>query len=1351
MHGSGTPMAGSAAPGGSDPGAYLEGNKSLSNWDVFTHLPGNIKDGSNGDIADDHYHRYEEDVELMNSLGVNAYRFSISWSRILPKGRFGGVNPAGIDFYNKLIDSLLLKGIQPFVTLTHYDIPQELEDRYGAWLNAEIQSDFGHFADVCFGAFGDRIKYWTTFNEPNVAVRHGYMLGTYPPSRCSPPFGHCARGGDSDAEPYVAAHNVILSHATAIEIYKRKYQSKQRGMIGMVLYSTWYEPLRDVPEDRLATERALAFETPWFLDPLVYGDYPPEMRQILGGRLPSFSPEDRRKLRYKLDFIGVNHYTTLYAWDCMFSACPQGQETQHALAAVTGESNGLPIGTPTAMPTFYVVPDGIEKMVKYFMRRYNNLPMFITENGYAQGGDSYTDAEDWIDDEDRIEYLEGYLTKLAKVISAESSESSARAKRVRERVVRAVVGGSVEMAVAAATRIAVVVVVLALAVLAPAARGLRRDDFPPGFLFGAATSAYQIEGAYLDDNKGLNNWDVFTHLQGGRLGGVNSAGIAFYNRLINALLQKGIQPFVTLNHFDIPHELETRYGGWLGAAIREEFEYYSDVCFNAFGDRVRFWTTFNEPNLSTRHQYILGEFPPNHCSPPFGNCSSGDSRREPYAAAHNILLSHAAAVHNYKTNYQAKQGGSIGIVIAVKWYEPLTNSTEDVRAARRALAFEVDCYRQIVESGSFESVMLLMFLDPIFFGDYPREMREILSSNLPKFTPEEKKLLQNNKVDFIGINHYTAIYAKDCIYSPCTLDTYEGNALVYAIGRRNGKIIGKPTALHGYFVVPEAMEKVVMYVNDRYRNTTIYITENGYSQHSDTSMEDLINDVERVNYMHDYLKYLSSAIRKGANVGGYFAWSIVDNFEWVYGYTVKFGLYQVDFDTQERIPRMSAKWYRDFLTSSSLTDGLQIEGAYLDDNKGLNNWDVFTHTQGGRFGGVNSAGIAFYNRLIDALLQKGIQPFVTLNHFDIPQELEIRYGGWLGAGIREEFGYYSDVCFKAFGDRVRFWTTFNEPNLITKFQFMLGAYPPNRCSPPFGCCNSGDSRREPYTAAHNILLSHAAAVHNYKTNYQAKQGGSIGIVVAMKWYEPLTNSTEDVRAARRALAFEVDWFLDPIFFGEYPREMREILSSNLPKFTPEEKKLLQNKVDFIGINQYTAIYAKDCIYSPCALNTYEGNALVYTTGVRNGAKIGKPTAFSTYFVVPESIESAVMYVNGRYKDTTIYITENGYSQHSDTNMEDLINDVERVNYLQGYLKYLSSAVRKGANVGGYFMWSLIDNFEWVFGYTIKFGLYHVDFDTQERIPKMSAKWYRDFLTGSNTYTGKYIIYVKERVYDETVN
>ncbi|KAE8781052.1 Beta-glucosidase 16 [Hordeum vulgare] len=496
---------------------------------------------------------------------------------------------------------------------------------------------------------------------------------------------------------------------------------------------------------------------------------------------------------------------------------------------------------------------------------------------------------------------------------------------------------------------AATVMILLAALLPPSARGLDRADFPPGFLFGVATSAYQIEGAYLEDGKGLSNWDVFTHTQSrkikdgrngdiaddhyhrymedveimhnlgvdsyrfsiswsrilprGRLGGVNSAGIAFYDRLIAELLQKGIEPFVTLHHFEMPQELETRYGGWLGVGIREEFGYYADVCFKAFGNRVKFWTTFNEPNLFAKLAYMLGNYPPAHCSPPFGNCNSGDSHREPYVAAHNMLLSHAAAVDNYKRNYQATQGGSIGIVIAMKWYEPLTNSTADILAARRALSFEVD-----------------WFLEPIFFGDYPREMHEMLSSNLLKFTSEEKRLLQKNKADFIGINHYTAIYAKDCISSPCNVETYEGNALVQALGERDGVAIGRPTALHGYYDVPEGMELIVKYVNQRYKNTPVYVTENGYSQFSNNSMEDLINDVGRVNYLQGYLTSISSAVRRGANVSGYFVWSLMDNFEWFFGFTVRFGLYHVDFETCERTPKMSGKWYRDFLTCSRPVD-----------------------------------------------------------------------------------------------------------------------------------------------------------------------------------------------------------------------------------------------------------------------------------------------------------------------------------------------------------------------------------------------------------------------------------------------
>uniref|UniRef100_A0A0D9ZN43 Pectinesterase n=1 Tax=Oryza glumipatula TaxID=40148 RepID=A0A0D9ZN43_9ORYZ len=600
-----------------------------------------------------------------------------------------------------------------------------------------------------------------------------------------------------------------------------------------------------------------------------------------------------------------------------------------------------------------------------------------------------------------------------------------------------------------------------------------------------------------------------------------------------------------------------------------------------------------------------------------------------------------------------------------------------------------------------------------------------------------------------------------------------------------------------------------MYVNGRYKDTTIYITENGYSQHSDTNMEDLINDVERVNYLQGYLKYLSSAVRKGANVGGYFMWSLIDNFEWVFGYTIKFGLYHVDFDTQERIPKMSAKWYRDFLTGSNVTDDTQVrrmanitmygdcskksiitgskniadgvriwktatfavdsdrftamrlgirntageekqqtlalrvkadksilfncriegnqdtlfaqayrhrraegrakatphpqienrdgerrgtvwaagkthardgggvargaphrapappplrrlgrrpqpvEGGYLEGNKGLSNWDVFTHKQGtiedgsngdtandhyhrymedielmhslgvnsyrfsiswarilpkGRFGDVNPDGVAFYNALIDGLVQKGIQPFVTICHYDIPHELDERYGGWLSPEIQKDFSYFAEVCFKLFGDRIKFWTTFNQPNLSIKFSYMDGFYSPGRCSEPFGKCALGNSSIEPYVAGHNIILSHANAVSVYRNKYQGKQGGQIGIALSITWYEPFRNTTIDLLAVKRALSFGASWFLDPILLGDYPTEMREVLGQSLPKFTSKQKNRLQStKLDFIGLNHYTTCYVKDCIFSPCEIDPVNADARVFSLYERDGVPIGKAT------------------------------------------------------------------------------------------------------------------------------------------------
>ncbi|KAF3437656.1 hypothetical protein FNV43_RR20412 [Rhamnella rubrinervis] len=399
-------------------GAYLADGKGLSNWDVFSHKPGNILDGSNGDVAVDHYSRYLEDINIMKSLGVNSHRFSISWTRILPKGRFGGVNQAGINFYNNLIDALLLKGIQPFVTLYHNDIPQELEDRYSSWLSPESQDDFEYFADICFKSFGDRVKHWVTINEPNTDVRNGYLTGQFPPHRCSSHFGNCSEG-DSQKEPFIAAYNMILAHAAAVHIYRTKYQKEQGGRIGIVLNTMWFEPVSNSTADKLAAERAQSFNSNWFLDPIIYGKYPAEMEEILGSTLPKFTSNDIEKLKKTgLDFIGINHYTSFYVQDCMYSPCKSGpgSSKEEGFCPTSSKRNGVPIGEPAGVVWQSVYPQGMEKIVMYIMERYNNIPMFITENGYSEFNNPNFTTEQFLNDVKRVKYMADYLDALLRAI-----------------------------------------------------------------------------------------------------------------------------------------------------------------------------------------------------------------------------------------------------------------------------------------------------------------------------------------------------------------------------------------------------------------------------------------------------------------------------------------------------------------------------------------------------------------------------------------------------------------------------------------------------------------------------------------------------------------------------------------------------------------------------------------------------------------------------------------------------------------------------------------------------------------------------------------------------------------------
>ncbi|CAI8611450.1 unnamed protein product [Vicia faba] len=364
-------------------GGYNIDGKGQSNWDNFTHGGRSmIVDGSNGDIAVDHYHRYKEDIDLLEALNVNSYRLSISWTRILPKGRFGEINWAGIDFYNKLFDALLLK-------------------------------------DLCFNKFGDRVKYWVTFNEPNNQVPLGYRSGIYPPSRCSGSLAMAnCKEGDSEKEPFIAAHNIILSHAAAVDLYRTKYQVEQRGRIGIVLQHEWYEPMSNSTADKLATERARSFTFNWFLDPIIFGKYPKEMENILGNLLPKFSTNEKKKLKKGLDFIGINYYTASYVQDCIHTKCDSrfGISRTEGSYMTSGDKNGISIGESTPFSWFNVYPQGLEKTVTYVKDRYNNTPMFITENGYGQQDDPNFTLEDQVNDLKRIKYMENHIEALSIAI-----------------------------------------------------------------------------------------------------------------------------------------------------------------------------------------------------------------------------------------------------------------------------------------------------------------------------------------------------------------------------------------------------------------------------------------------------------------------------------------------------------------------------------------------------------------------------------------------------------------------------------------------------------------------------------------------------------------------------------------------------------------------------------------------------------------------------------------------------------------------------------------------------------------------------------------------------------------------
>ncbi|KAL6631081.1 hypothetical protein ACP70R_028421 [Stipagrostis hirtigluma subsp. patula] len=375
-------------------GAAAEDGRTATIWDTYAHSARSYNDEP-GDIASDGYHKYKEDVKLMSDMGLEAY-----------SGR-GEVNQKGLQFYNNVINELVKAGIQINAVLYHMDLPQTIEDEYGGWVSPRIIDDFTAYADVCFREFGDRVAHWTTMLEPNIMAQGGFDNGDLPPNRCSYPYGRNCTVGNSTVEPYLFVHHSLLAHASAVRLYRMKYKAAQKGIIGLNLYSMWLYPFTDSAEDIDATERAKNFLY-GILHPLVFGEYPEAMRKAAGSRLPSFSHNESELVSWAFDFIGLNHYTSVYTSN--FPKALEGvlHDFTADLAVFFRATKHDPPST-LILPGKMVDPQGLELILEYFQGEYGNLPFYIQENGY--GG-----ADGDLNDVERISYLSKYIASTLNSI-----------------------------------------------------------------------------------------------------------------------------------------------------------------------------------------------------------------------------------------------------------------------------------------------------------------------------------------------------------------------------------------------------------------------------------------------------------------------------------------------------------------------------------------------------------------------------------------------------------------------------------------------------------------------------------------------------------------------------------------------------------------------------------------------------------------------------------------------------------------------------------------------------------------------------------------------------------------------
>ena len=450
----------------------------------------------------------------------------------------------------------------------------------------------------------------------------------------------------------------------------------------------------------------------------------------------------------------------------------------------------------------------------------------------------------------------------------------------------------------------------------------------------------------------------------------------------------------------------------------------------------------------------------------------------------------------------------------------------------------------------------------------------------------------------------------------------------------------------------------------------------------------------------------------------------------------------------------SYKFPADFVWGTS-TSAYQIEGSPTADGAGPSIWHRFSHTPGNTYmdqtgdiaadhyrrwkddvalmaelgtnayrfsiawgrifpngtGSVNKRGIDFYSRLVDELLKRGIKPNVTLYHWDLPEALDNR-GGWLNRDIADWFCDYAVTMWDALGDRVEMWSTLNEPWVVTDGGYLSGLLAPGH-----------SNLFEAPLVTHNLLRAHGMAVQRFRST-RAAQNGKIGIVVNLEPKYPASRSSADLAATKRADAYMNRQFLDPVFLARYPEEMAEIFGEAWPEWSDEDMQLIAEPIDFLGINYYTR-----------KVERFHPDVLPLKT--KHVPQLNHIYTETHWEVFPQALTELLLWVSERYGKLPIYITENGaafYDPPSPINGR--IEDPLRIEYYRQHLRAAHDAMKQGVDLRGYYAWSLLDNYEWSLGFSKRFGLIHVDYETQRRTIKASGRYYSDVIRTQGAKLGE---------------